>query len=105
MKIELKVVMADKSYMGRMLIGLNKKTMDGLEIHPGEIIRVTKGNQTTHGIAWPMRIDPDQIALDGVFRKNLNVSSGDIVEIEKAELKDLNRVTVSIMLDQDLHQY
>ncbi|MEM2054398.1 MAG: CDC48 family AAA ATPase [Candidatus Anstonellales archaeon] len=105
MKIELKVVMADKSYMGRMLIGLNKKTMDGLEIHPGEIIRVTKGNQITHGIAWPMRIDPDQIALDGVFRKNLNVSSGDIVEIEKAELKDLNRVTVSIMLDQDLHQY
>ncbi|MCS7122538.1 MAG: CDC48 family AAA ATPase [Candidatus Micrarchaeota archaeon] len=105
-KIELKVVMLDKSYNGKMIVGMNRRTMEGLDIKPGDVLKLSKGNQQIYGLAWPTgKLEPDQVGLDGLFRKNLNVSQGDVVELEPVTLNPLTKVTVSIMTEHDIHNY
>ncbi len=91
--------MLDKALNGKVLVGMNRATLDINGITPGDIVKVSKGSQSIYGIAWVSnKVKPDEIGLDGIFRKHLNVSYiEDIVEVEKVELKDLDRIIVNIM--------
>lgn len=96
-QIKLKVVeaMQDDAYKG--IVRIDSETMRELGIRKGDIITI-KGNRETVAIvdrAYPADAGEGIIRIDGILRKNAKTGIGDVVIIEKAEIKEAKKVMIA----------
>ena len=96
-QIQLKVVeaMQDDAYKG--IARIDSEVMRELNIRRGDIIKI-KGNRETVAIvdrAYPADVGEGIIRIDGILRKNSKTGIGDVVTIEKAELKEAKKIIIA----------
>jgi transitional endoplasmic reticulum ATPase len=96
-QIKLKVVeaMQDDAYKG--IARIDSEVMRSLDIRRGDVI-VIKGNRETVAIvdrAYPADVGEGIIRIDGILRKNSRTGIGDVVTIEKAEIKEAKKVMIA----------
>ncbi len=96
-EIRLKVVEAKQRDAGRGKARIDEKTMHNLGIMVGDIITI-KGKKTTAAIAWPA-YQEDQgknfIRIDGLLRKNAEVTLNEFVLVKKSEVKEAQNVILA----------
>jgi len=75
---------------------------NSLDLAPGDIIEI-EGRKKTAAIVWRSRPDErhqEMIRIDGIVRKNANVSLGDKVIVRKAEAKACQKLVISPVLNR-----
>ncbi|MCK9595724.1 CDC48 family AAA ATPase [Candidatus Pacearchaeota archaeon] len=95
--IQLKVVeaMQDDAYKG--IARIDSEIMRELGIRRGDVI-VIKGNRETVAIvdrAYPADVGEGIIRIDGILRKNARTGIGDVVSIDKADIKEAKKVVIA----------
>ena len=94
---KLRVAEAKQRDVGRFIIRIDSETMEELKIKTGDIVEIL-GKRLTAAIAWPAYPE-DQgrkiIRMDGRLRKNVGVSLGEKITINKAEEKIARRVIIA----------
>ncbi len=96
-QIKLKVVeaMQDDAYKG--IARIDSETMRELGIRRGDVITI-KGNRETVAIvdrAYPADAGEGIIRIDGILRKNAKTGIGDVVSVEKADIKEAKKVMIA----------
>ena len=96
-KIQLKVVEAlqDDAYKG--IARIDSETMRELDVKRGDIITI-RGNRETIAIvdrAYPADMGEGIIRIDGILRKNAKTGIGDIVTLDKAEVKEAKKIVIA----------
>ncbi len=95
-KLRLRVVEAASRDVGRGLIRLDPSDMDLLGVRPGDIVMIT-GKRSSVGKVMPAQKDSrgqSWIQIDGVIRESAGCSIDDLVEIEKTNCSNAQRVTI-----------
>ncbi len=96
-EIRLKVIEAKQRDAGRGKARIDEETMHSLGIMVGDIIAI-KGKKTTAAIAWPA-YQEDQgknlIRIDGLLRKNAEVTLNEFVLVKKSEVKEAQNVILA----------
>ena len=95
-KLRLRVVEAASRDVGRGLIRLDPSDMDLLGVRPGDIVMIT-GKRSSVGKVMPTQKDSrgqSWIQIDGVTRESAGCSIDDLVEIEKKNCSNAQRVTI-----------
>ncbi|MCK5402497.1 CDC48 family AAA ATPase [Candidatus Bathyarchaeota archaeon] len=96
-EFRLKVVEAKQRDAGRGKARIDEETMNSLGIMVGDIIAI-KGKKITAAIAWPA-YQEDQgkklIRIDGLLRKNAQVTLNEYVTIKKSEVKEAQNVILA----------
>jgi len=94
---KLRVAEAKQRDVGRFIIRIDSETMEELKIKTGDIVEIL-GKRLTAAIAWPAYPE-DQgrkiIRMDGRLRKNVGVSLGEKISLNKAEEKIARRVIIA----------
>ena len=95
--IKLGVVEAlqDDAYKG--ISRIDPDLMKKLGLERGDIISI-KGERETFAIvdrAYPADIGEKIIRIDGITRKNVKTGIGELVEINKAQLKEAKKITIA----------
>ncbi|MGA1792784.1 MAG: CDC48 family AAA ATPase [Thermoplasmatota archaeon] len=96
-KVEIKVEPTLKNDVGYMRARLSTKSREELEVSPGDIISI-KGKRETAAVVWRAPIqdeNKDIVRIDGITRKNADVSIGDKVVIRKVDPKPAERINIS----------
>jgi transitional endoplasmic reticulum ATPase len=73
-----------------------------LKLSPGDIIEI-KGNRITAAVVWRSRPEDDDKALirvDGMVRKNADVSLGDKVKVQKAIVRPAQKVILAPIISE-----
>jgi len=96
-QIQLKVVeaMQDDAYKG--IARIDSEIMRELGIKRGDVILI-KGNRETVAIvdrAYPADVGEGIIRIDGILRKNAKTGIGDMVTINKADLKEAKKIMIA----------
>jgi len=107
-EVRLKVAEAKQRDAGRGKARINDNVMRTLNITAGDIIEV-KGKRATAAVAWPAYqedTDQDVIRIDGLIRKNADVTINEYVAVRKADVKDAQSVVLApvdmrLNVDQD----
>lgn len=97
MSVKLTVEGAYKSDVGRSICRLDSNTMEKLGVTPGDLILI-KGKSQAAGIVWRARPEDEGkkiIRMDSMLRSNAGVSLGDKVDVEKAEARPAESITIS----------
>ena len=95
--IELRVEPTLKNDVGYMRGRLSTESREKLGVSPGDIISI-KGKKATAAVVWRAPIqdeNKDIIRIDGLTRKNANVSIGDKVVLEKISPKTADKIVIS----------
>ena len=96
-EIRLKVVEAKQRDAGRGKARIDDETMHTLGIMVGDVIEI-KGKKTTAAVAWPA-YQGDQgkqlIRIDGLLRKNAEVTLNEYVTVKKGEVKEAQSVILA----------
>jgi transitional endoplasmic reticulum ATPase len=96
-EIRLKVVEAKQRDAGRGKARIDDETMRLLGIMVGDVIEI-KGKKITAAVAWPA-YQGDQgkklIRIDGLLRKNAEVTLNEYVTIKKGEVKEAQSVILA----------
>jgi len=96
-KITLKVEPTLKNDVGYMRARLSTQTRDELGVSPGDIICIS-GKKDTAAVVWRAPVqdeNKDIIRIDGLTRKNADISIGEKVFIRKVEPKPAEKVIIS----------
>jgi len=97
---EIKLRVAEVSHqrdVGRWKVRIDAKTMEYLEVTPGDIVEI-KGKRTTAAVVWPAYPEDagkNIIRMDGITRKNAGVSINEYVSVKKAVVKEAQSVTIA----------
>ncbi|HDD59534.1 MAG TPA: AAA family ATPase [Euryarchaeota archaeon] len=100
--IVLKVEAALKDDVGHSKARLSTKARRALNVSPGDIIGI-KGKKLTAAVVWRARPEDegkDIIRIDGLIRKNAQVSIGDKVEVFRADVKNADAVIIAPALKE-----
>lgn len=95
--IRLKVAAAMPKDQGRGIVRLNSDVRNQLKIRSGDYV-LLKGQKETVAVAWPGLPEDeilDMVRMDGLIRANAGVRLGDVVEVEKIELAEAQRITLA----------
>jgi transitional endoplasmic reticulum ATPase len=111
-EVQLKVLDSRQTDVARGIARIDPRTMQKLGVSSGDIIEFS-GKKKTSAIAWPAYSedqDPDIMRIDGVLRKNADVSINDYVVVRKAEVKNalsivLAPVEMRLNLDEDFANF
>ncbi len=82
---------------GRGIVRLNSDVRNQLKIRSGDYV-LLKGQKETVAVAWPGLPEDeilDMVRMDGLIRANAGVRLGDVVEVEKIELAEAQRITLA----------
>ncbi len=95
--VQLKVVEAlqDDAYKG--IARIDSEIMRELDIRKGDVV-IIKGKRDTVAIAdraLPADVGEGIIRIDGILRKNARTGIGDVVTINKAEVKDAKKIMIA----------
>jgi transitional endoplasmic reticulum ATPase len=103
--VSLKVAEALQADVGHGKARINNGVRRALKLSPGDIIEL-KGGRVTAAVVWRSRPEDDDkslIRIDGMVRKNSNISIGEKIEIRKAKVKPANKVILAPILSDDGH--
>ncbi len=111
-EVQLKVLDSRQTDVARGIARIDPRTMQKLGVSSGDIIEFS-GKKKTSAIAWPAYSedqDPDIMRIDGVLRKNADVSINDYVVVRKAEVKNalsivLAPVDMRLNVDEDFANF
>ena len=96
-EVKLRVAEAsqDDAYKGIARIDL--ETMKSLELKRGDVILVKGGKETVAIVdrAYPADVGEGIIRIDGIIRKNTKTGVGELVKIEKADVKEAKKITIA----------
>ncbi len=96
-KIRLKVVEAQQDDAYKGIARIDNRVMRELGIKRGDAILI-KGNRETVAIAdraYPADVGEGIIRIDGITRRNAKAGIGDVVTVEKANIKEARKVTIA----------
>ena len=96
-KIVVRVEPTLKNDVGYMRARLSTKTRESLGVSPGDILLIV-GKRETAAVVWRSPIQDENkeiIRIDGLTRKNADVSIGDKVTVSKANPKPAERIVIS----------
>ncbi len=96
-EVQLRVAEAKQRDVGRGKARIDQRTMDILGVMAGDILEI-RGKRVTSAIAWPAYPEDqgtDIIRIDGLIRKNANVSLNDYVIVRKANVQNAQYVTLA----------
>jgi transitional endoplasmic reticulum ATPase len=95
--VKLKVMesLQEDAYKG--IARINTVTMRQLDLKPGDVIMVKGGKESVAIVdrAYPADIGEQIIRIDGIIRRNVRTGIGEIVAIEKAEIKEAKKLTLA----------
>ncbi len=111
-EVQLKVLDSRQTDVARGIARIDPRTMQKLGVSSGDVIEFS-GKKKTSAIAWPAYSedqDPDIMRIDGVLRKNADVSINDYVVVRKAEVKNalsivLAPVEMRFNVDEDFANF
>ena len=111
-EVQLKVLDSRQTDVARGIARIDPITMQKLGVSSGDVIEFS-GKKKTSAIAWPAYSedqDPDIMRIDGVLRKNADVSINDYVVVRKAEVKNalsivLAPVNMQLNVDEDFANF
>ncbi len=95
--IKLKVAAAMPKDQGRGIVRLNSDVRNQLGIRSGDYV-LLKGQKETVAIAWPgLQEDEvlDMVRMDGLIRTNSGVRLGEVVEVQKIDLPEGQKITLA----------
>ncbi len=95
--ISIKVEPTLKNDVGYMRGRLSTKTREDLGVSPGDIIQIN-GKKETGAVVWRAPIQDENkeiIRIDGITRKNADVSIGDRVSVKKVSPKPADKINIS----------
>jgi len=95
--VKLKVMEALQEDAYKGIARIDSATMKQLGVRPGDVI-VLKGERDSVAIvdrAYPSDIGENIIRIDGILRKNAKTGIGEIVHVEKAEVKNAKKVIIA----------
>ncbi|MGA1866158.1 MAG: CDC48 family AAA ATPase [Thermoplasmatota archaeon] len=96
-KIDLKVEPTLKNDVGYMRARLSTKAREDLEVSPGDIVSL-KGKRETAAVVWRAPVQDENkeiIRIDGITRKNAEISIGEKITIRKVDPKPAEKVNIS----------
>jgi len=96
-EIQLRVADAKQRDVGRGIARIDQRAMMKLGITAGDVIEI-EGKKKTSAIAWPAYAEDqglDLIRIDGITRRNANVSLNEYVKVRKARVKEATSVTLA----------
>ncbi|NVM54069.1 MAG: CDC48 family AAA ATPase [Candidatus Helarchaeota archaeon] len=97
-EIEVKVAKAKQRDVGRSIIRLDSDTFQHLKVRTGDIVKIKGKGRVTAAIVWPAYKEDERmgiIRMDGRLRKNVGVSIGERVHIQKALEKPAREVLLA----------
>ncbi len=96
-KVQVRVVEAKQRDAGHGKARIDDETMRILRIMVGDVIEI-KGKKITAAVAWPA-YQEDQgkkfIRIDGLLRKNAEITLDEYVTIKKGEIKGSSKGDIS----------
>ncbi|MBT5924098.1 AAA family ATPase, partial [Candidatus Woesearchaeota archaeon] len=96
-QITLKVMEAVQDDVNKGIVKIDSNFMKQIGVNAGDIVQIT-GERTTAALvdrAYPGDIGLNIIRMDGNIRRNAKTSIGEMVTIEKAEVKSATKVSIA----------
>ena len=111
-EVQLKILDSRQTDVARGIARIDPRTMQKLGVSSGDVIEFS-GKKKTSATAWPAYSedqDPDIMRIDGVLRKNADVSINDYVVVRKAEVKNalsivLAPIEMRLNVDEDFANF
>jgi transitional endoplasmic reticulum ATPase len=100
--VVLKVAEALQADVGHGKARISNNVRRALKLSPGDIIELM-GNRLTAAVVWRSRPEDDDKALiriDGMVRKNADISLGDKVKVRKADIKPAEKVILAPIISE-----
>jgi transitional endoplasmic reticulum ATPase len=102
-KVVLKVAEALQADVGHGKARISNQVRKTLKLAPGDIIQINGNTTETAAIVWRSRPEDenkDIIRIDGMVRKNADVSLGDKITIQNANVKPAAKVILAPILSE-----
>ncbi|MBW2968046.1 CDC48 family AAA ATPase [Candidatus Woesearchaeota archaeon] len=96
-EVNLKVAEAIQDDVNKGIVRVDSKIMHQVGVRSGDIVQI-EGERKTVGIvdrAYPGDIGLNIIRMDGILRRNSKTGIGEIVKVNKAEVKPAKKVVVA----------
>jgi len=96
-QIKLKVMEAVQDDVNRGLVKVDSNFMKQIDVNPGDVVEI-KGERRTAAIVdrgYPGDIGLNIIRMDGNIRKNARTTVGEIVTVQKAQIKPAKKVIIA----------
>ncbi len=100
--VVLKVAEALQADVGHGKARISNKVRRSLRLSPGDIIEIN-GGRLTAAVVWRSRPEDDEkglIRIDGMVRKNAEISLGDKVKIRMAQVKPAQKVILGPIISE-----
>ncbi len=94
---KLKVAEAIQDDVNKGIVRIDSSFMHNIDIRQGDIVEI-EGERKTVGIAdraYPGDIGLNIIRMDGILRRNARTGIGEIVKINKADIKEAKKVVIA----------
>ena len=94
-KLKVQEALQEEAYKG--IVRIDSQTMRSLNVRPGDIIEIEGGRKTVGIIdrAYPTDVGQSIIRMDGILRKNAKTGIGEVVRVNKCEIKEAKSVTIA----------
>ena len=95
--IKLKVMESVQDDVNRGVVKIDSNFMRQIEVNPGDIVEI-KGERRTAAVvdrAYPGDIGLNIIRMDGNTRRNARTSVGEIVTVQRANVKPAKKVVIA----------
>lgn len=96
-QLKLKVMEAVQDDVNRGLVKIDSNFMKQINLNPGDVVEI-KGERRTAAIVdrgYPGDIGLNIIRMDGNLRKNARTTVGEIVTVQKAQVKPAKKVIIA----------
>ncbi len=95
--MQLKVAEAVQDDVNKGIVRMDTGFMHQIGVRPGDIIEIEGGRKTVAiaDRAYPGDIGLNLIRMDGIIRRNAKTSIGDLVNIQKADVKEAKKVVIA----------
>ncbi len=100
-EVTLIVAEAIQADVGQGKARIDTKTRVDLDLSPGDLIEI-EGKRTSAAVVWRVLSEDENrgiIRIDGLVRKNVGSSLGDVVKVRRTSPKPADRIVISPMVD------
>jgi len=96
-KSKLKVAEAIQDDVHKGIVRIDTNFMKEMGVRPGDIVSMKGGKETVAIVdrAYPGDIGLNIIRMDGLIRRNAKTGIGEYVALEKAEVKEAQKITIA----------
>jgi len=96
-KVKLRVAESSQDDAYKGIARIDYDTMKSLGLRRGDVVQIKGGKETVAIVdrAYPADVGEGIIRIDGIIRKNAKTGVGDLVELEKVEVKEAKKITIA----------